>query len=229
MAGLLCSDTVKLLQDSEQTLPHESPFRLLQLPNHVLDVVFDHLQVLDRCSLALTSKQLFVYAQQNEHLDYIINKPPTLDALQRFFEKQLGTGWIPGELRYCPDCGKFVSTNQLHWRHVSEKYTREHTGRISQLWRDRREDGWLRYWIDRWCEDSQDVDNTARALRLEDTTPLLCPRCAIQNPETNIWRTTRLPARNQRQGGRTRLTPPALRPPRETALVSRYWEDPAWI
>ena len=219
----------KLLQDQPRGLERDLPTKLLQLPNHILDAIFDQLEVLDRCSLALASKQFLVHAQQNEHLEYLMTRPPTLEALQIFFQKQLGAGWISSDLRYCSDCGKFVSTDQLHWRHVSEKYTREHTGRISRLWRDRREDGWLRYWIERWCEDTPDADDTARALSMEDTTPLLCPKCAIQNPETNIGRTKRLAQRNDRHRGRTRLVSPGLRSLREGALVSRYKEVPAWI
>ena len=229
-SGLALTDAnvLKLWQDQPQT-QQDLPSKFLQLPGHILDAIFDQLEVLDRCTLALTSKQLLIYAQQNEHLNYIMTSPPSLGSLQTFFQKQLGAGWIPHGLRYCPDCGRFVSTDQLHWRHISEKYTREHTGRISQLWRHRREDGWLRYWIERWCQDSQDVDNTARALSMEDTTQLLCPKCAIQNPETNMWRTKRLAARNYRHRGRTRLVSPGLKSSRETALVSRYNEVPAWI
>ena len=222
---------IQFLEAEPQKTSPGLAVKLLQLPSHVLDAIFDHLEVLDRCSLALSSKKLFLYARRNEHLDYVIHSPPDRASLQRFFELQLGRGWIPENLRYCPDCGKFVSTDQQHWRHVSEKYTREHTGRISQLWRERREDGWLRYWIERWCENGQDADNTARALRLEDMTQLLCPRCAIQNPDTNAWRTERLAVRNQRHGGtgKVRLVSPGLNSPREAALVSRYRDVPAWI
>ncbi len=185
--------------------------------------------MVDRCSLALSSKSLFLYAQCNEHLDYIIHNPPEQQSLQRFFEKQLSHGWIPRDLRYCPDCGKFVSIDQHHWRHVSEKYTRELTGRVSQLWRERREDGWLRYWIERWCDAGQEVDSTARVLRLEDSTPLLCPRCAILNPETNTWRTNRLATRIQRHRPKQRVLSPKLQSPREELLMSVYKEVPAWI
>jgi hypothetical protein len=185
--------------------------------------------VLDRCSLALCSKQTFVYAHYNEHLDYIITSPPNPDSLQSFFERQLGRGWISNNLRYCSDCGRFVSTDQHHWRHVSEKYTREHSGRISRLWRERREDGWLRYWIERWCEDGQDVDGAARVLGMEDVTDLVCPKCAILNPDTNAWRTRRAGQRNQWYKGKSRLLSPGLKSPREAALVSRYREVPAWI
>lgn len=99
--------------------------KLLQLPSYILDAIFDRLEVLDRCTLALASKQLLIYAQQNEHLDYIMTGPPTLGSLQTFFQKQLGAGWIPNNLRYCPDCGKFVSTDQValapHKREIHQR------------------------------------------------------------------------------------------------------------
>lgn len=93
-----------------------------------------------------------------------------------------------------------MSTDPYHWRHVSEKYTREHTGRVAEVWRERREDGWLRYWIERWC-NADDRHSTAAALRHEDSTMLLCPKCAVISPETNQWRISRLAARNQRHAG----------------------------
>jgi hypothetical protein len=176
--------------------------------------------VLDRCSASLTCKALLQFASKNEHLDYIISSPPPLPRLEQFFT-QLNRGWISRHTqRYCPDCGKFMSIDPHHWRHVSEKHTREHTGRIANIWRERREDGWLRYWIERWCSNNSDSLSTAAALRHEDSTPLLCPRCAVVSPDTNTWRLNRLAARNERHaaaaGGRTttrRIVSPGLSSP----------------
>ena len=132
------------LLDTEAGEATTSLSTLLQLPTHVLDLIFDELEVLDRCVFALTCRKLLALAQNSEHLDYIINSPPNEHRLQHFFEIQLGYGWIPEGLSYCPDCGRFVSTDQTHWRYVSEKLTREHSGSIARVWRQRREDGWLR-------------------------------------------------------------------------------------
>jgi hypothetical protein len=167
-------------------------------------VILDHLNVLDRCALALTCKALLIHSHNNEHLEYIISAPPSLPSLQKFFIRQLSSGWIPRDLRYCPDCGKFVSIEEHHWRHISEKFTRELTGRVAVLWRERREDGWLRYWLERWCEepryDSDSSGGSSRNLKLDDPTALICPRCAILNPDTNAWRLRRLEKRNARHG-----------------------------
>jgi hypothetical protein len=162
---------------------------ILQLPIEILNSIFDELDVLDRCALALCAKRLSQVALTQEHLDYLLNQPPDLGALQHFFQYQLGRGWIPGDLQYCPDCGKFGSTAQGYWRMVSEKQSRELSGRVSKLWRQRRDDGWLRYWIERWCLSGYHCDDrTTRALIREDQTVLTCPRCAIQNPDCNRWR-----------------------------------------
>jgi predicted RNA-binding Zn-ribbon protein involved in translation (DUF1610 family) len=193
---------------------------LLRLPSHVLDIIFDDLDVLDRCSASLTCIHLLHFASKNEHLDYIISRPPSLLRLEQFFT-QLNRGWVRRDQhRYCPDCGKFMSIDPHHWRHVSEKYTREHTGRVAGIWRERREDGWLRYWIERWCSNDVGADgtSTAAALRHEDSTALLCPRCAVVSPETNTWRLNRLAARNERHaaGGRAtarRIVSPGLSSP----------------
>jgi phage FluMu protein Com len=184
--------------------------RVVRLPEHVLDLIFDELHVLDRCALALTCRRFLTFAQKNEHLDYIIHSPPHERDLQYFFEAQLGVGWIPADLRYCSDCGRFVSTDPIHWRHVVEKYTREHTGRISNEWRKRREEGWLKYWIDRWCGDGSS-DPNSQALFRSDATKRLCPRCAVLNPETNAWRLKRLEARTQKHASnRALLLSPGL-------------------
>lgn len=162
---------------------------ILQLPIEILNSIFDGLDILDRCALALCSRRLSQVALTQEHLEYLLNKPPDLRALQHFFQNQLGRGWIPVDLQYCPDCGKFGSTAQGYWRMVSEKYSREMSGRVAALWRQRREDGWLRYWIERWCLTGYHCeDRTTRALIREDQTILTCPRCAIQNVECNRWR-----------------------------------------
>ena len=162
---------------------------ILKLPAEILNVIFDELDVLDRCVLALCCKRLTLLAHTQEHLDYLLTKPPNPSTLQYFFQHQLGHTWIPSDLQYCPDCGKFVSTAQTHWRVVSEKHSRELSGRVSQLWRNRRDDGWLRYWIERWCLSGYRCDDrTTRALIREDHTILVCPRCAMQNPEYHAWR-----------------------------------------
>lgn len=199
------SDDGQILQEKAQTSREQRHSSLLQLPTFLLDTILDHLAVLDRCALALTCKMLVLHAHHNEHLEYIISAPPSLPALQKFFIRQLSSGWIPRDLRYCPDCGKFASIAEHHWRHVSEKFTRELTGRVAVLWRERREDGWLRYWIERWCEEPRYVSDggsggNGRTLKLDDPTALLCPRCAIVNPDTNAWRLRRVEKRNARHG-----------------------------
>lgn len=162
---------------------------ILQLPVEILNDIFDELDILDRCALAFGSKRLSQVALTQGHLDYLLNQPPDLGALQHFFQHQLGRGWVPVDLQYCPDCGKFGSTAQGYWRMVSEKHSREMSGRVATLWRQRREDGWLRYWIERWCLSGYHCDDrTTRALIREDQTVLVCPRCAIQNVDCNRWR-----------------------------------------
>jgi predicted RNA-binding Zn-ribbon protein involved in translation (DUF1610 family) len=184
----------------------------MRLPPHVVDLIFDELDVLDRCSLALVCKRFLRFANKNEHLDYIISRPPPLYRLEQFFYN-LSRGWITRDLRYCPDCGKYMSKDPHYWRHISEKYTREHTGRVAEIWRERREDGWLRYWIERWC-NGDDHHSTAAALRQEDSTTLLCPKCAIVSPETDQWRTSRLAARNERHAGHARrIVSPGMNSP----------------
>ncbi|KIW61751.1 hypothetical protein PV05_01836 [Exophiala xenobiotica] len=163
--------------------------RFLDLPAEILDIIFDDLDILDRCSLALCCRQLCRIAWSNEHLEYSLIEPPSIRSLQYFFQCQLGRGWIPDTLRYCPDCGKFASTTQVQWRAISEKQTREMSGRVSRLWRARREDGWLRYWIDRWCMDEFDrPDKVTMTLLQQDPTTPVCPKCAMQSTEGNRWR-----------------------------------------
>lgn len=43
-------------------------------------------------------------------------------------------------------------------------------------------------------------DEMARALRVEDDTALVCPRCAVVSEEANEWRVNRVRNRNQRNG-----------------------------
>lgn len=155
----------------------------------MVDRIFEELHILDRCCLALCSKILLKHAQANEHLEYLIDCPPTRAQIQTFFETQLGQGWVSSDLRYCSDCGRLVTTSAAYWRYTSERLTREKSGRISDIWRQRREDGWLRYWIERWCVSRiWPEDATASALKLEDETTLVCPRCAVVNPDCNAWR-----------------------------------------
>ncbi|KIX07040.1 uncharacterized protein Z518_05017 [Rhinocladiella mackenziei CBS 650.93] len=173
--------------------------KILQLPTEILDAIFDNLDVLDRCCFALCCKSLLRLALSNEHLEYLLITPPKIESLQHFFQDQLGRGWIPNDLRYCPDCGKFTSTAEFRWRIISEKYSRELSGRVSHIWRARREDGWLRYWIERWCRSGFVSDNMATvSLIREDPTTLVCPKCAMQNPDCNKWRQLKSqPAREQ--------------------------------
>ncbi len=150
-----------------------------------MDLIFEELDVLDRCTFALTSRTILCLAQRNEHLDYIIQSPPGEHRIQHFFEIQLGHGWIPTDLSYCPDCGRFVSTDQTHWRYVSEKYTREHSGNIARVWRERREDGWLRYVI-----YTDDTDTPLTRIQILDRTMVWwagrnCPR-----PDPSRYNTT---------------------------------------
>ena len=183
--------------------PHDG---LLLLPDGVLVAIFQHLDVLDRCSLALSSWRLMRLATAHMQLNYDMHHPPTHEQLQNFFENRLAPQWKSKCLRYCSDCGKFVTTNGKHWRGESEKNTRERAGRIAELWRNRREDGWLRYWIERWADGNStyEQDATARMLRRDDQTAVVCPPCAIQSPECNSWR-TKLTSGGQSWGTHSRL------------------------
>lgn len=166
--------------------------RIQHLPEPILDLVFDHLQILDRCCLALCCKLLFKHAAQNEHLIYLLTQPPSPEQLRKFFEERLGGDWLRGRLKYCTDCGRYQSKSGAHWRDISEKYTRERSGRIPGLWKSRREDGWLRYWIERWSDSYvQEPDAGALLLRRDDPTTIVCPRCSIVNVECNAWRLNR--------------------------------------
>lgn len=161
----------------------------LPLPVHLIDRIFDELGILDRCCFALCSKSLLNQAAASEHLDYILAFPPSREELQTFFEIRLGRGWVNGSARYCVCCGKFASTDAVEWRLISERFTRERSGYVADLWRDRRNDGWLRYWIERWCvNESPGEDSAESSIRREDKTILLCPRCAVMDPDNNDWR-----------------------------------------
>lgn len=161
----------------------------LPIPSPVIDYIFDELNILDRCCLALCNRALLNHAVKNEHLHYLLNDPPSRKDLQDFFERRLGRGWVGNRLRYCGCCGLFVSIQTIHWRLISERWTRERSGSIADLWRARRDDGWLRYWIERWCSEPLDMGHwAASAIRKEDRTRLLCPKCAILDTENNDWR-----------------------------------------
>jgi hypothetical protein len=152
-------------------------------------MIFDRLEILDRCCFALCCRSLLKHATKYEYLQYRLTDPPCPEQLRDFFERRLGGDWLPGRLKYCTDCGCFQSTSGAHWRDISEKYTRERSGRIPGLWKLRREDGWLRYWIERWSDqDIQEPDAGSLLLRREDPTAIVCPRCSVLNVECNAWR-----------------------------------------
>lgn len=179
---------------AESRIEHLSrrPRKIQDLPEHILDLIFDRLDILDRCCFALCCKSLLKHAAQNEHLVYLLTDPPSPDRLREFFEGRLSGDWLQGRLKYCTDCGRYQSTSGAHWRDISEKYTRERSGRIPGLWKSRREDGWLRYWIERWSEiNVQEPDAGALLLRKDDPTAIICPRCSVVNIECNAWRLNR--------------------------------------
>lgn len=172
--------------------PCRTPRTIQDLSEHILDLIFDRLDILDRCCFALCSRSLLKQAAHNEHLQYLLTHPPSPDRLRDFFEGRLGGNWLQGRLKYCTDCGRFQSRSSQEWRDISEKYTRERSGRIPGLWKSRREDGWLRYWIERWSDqDVQEPDVGALLLRREDPTTIVCPRCSVVNVDCNAWRLNR--------------------------------------
>jgi hypothetical protein len=183
---------VQILPEIPHKAPVRRPRKIEDLPEDILDLIFDRLEILDRCCFALCSRSLLTQAVQNEHLQYLLTHPPPPEQLREFFEGRLGGNWLQGKLKYCTDCGRFQSTSGAHWRDTSEKYTRERSGRIPGLWKSRREDGWLRYWIERWSDqDVQEPDAGALLLRREDPTTIVCPRCSVVNVDCNAWRLNR--------------------------------------
>jgi hypothetical protein len=191
--GILLTLYQILAETPSERRPRPSPCRSLEdLPGAILDLVFDRLEILDRSCLALCSKFLLKRAAEHEHLTYLLHQPPSAERLRNFFEERLSGTWLQGRLKYCTDCGRYQSTSGAHWRDISEKYTRERSGRIPGLWKSRREDGWLRYWIERWAEtDIKEPDAGALLLMREDPTTIVCPRCSVQNVECNAWRLNR--------------------------------------
>ncbi|KAF7514037.1 hypothetical protein GJ744_004362 [Endocarpon pusillum] len=101
-------------------------FNLAGLPNEVLLIIFDYLDVFDSATLALTCKHLAGIASTYSKLDlpkdtackYRARKP--YEAAD-FLKKRIGDKFFSQRLRYCWGCKIYVPRMKSHWRCKLEK------------------------------------------------------------------------------------------------------------
>lgn len=104
----------------KQVDDHNNLPKLLNMPDEILLSICDKLDFLDRTVLALTCKSLAAKLQGHNLLcwdgpaNYHLS--PGLGKLESFFEKRLQKDWVPSELKYCRNCGKYLRRlNKRFW------------------------------------------------------------------------------------------------------------------
>jgi F-box domain len=148
----------------------------LNFPNEIFRLVFDHLDLPDRASLALTCKPL-AYKLQFCHLllwDSVQKcrlRNHLEDPMADLLKTRLSKDWIPAHLKYCVKCGKFVPRSKDHWILSLEKEFGTRGGNFGQKYRRWNSqpplygssDTILEYECDQWCYPK----------------PRTCPRCKL--------------------------------------------------
>jgi F-box-like len=96
-------------------------FDLLGLPNEILLMVFDYLDVFDSATLALTSKRLASIALTHSKLDFPTNTTRRYAAWmphqeRHFLKKRLGDKFFSKRDRYCWSCKHYVPRRKGYWK-----------------------------------------------------------------------------------------------------------------
>ena len=96
-------------------------FDLAGLPNEILLIIFDYLDVFDSATLALTCKHLAGIASTYSKLDLPEDKACKYRAQKPyeaadFLKKRLGDKFFSKRLRYCWGCKIYVPRMKSHWK-----------------------------------------------------------------------------------------------------------------
>lgn len=99
----------------------KTKFDLAGLPNEILLIIFDYLDVFDSATLALTCKHLAVIASTYSKLDLPEDKACKYRAQKPceaadFLKKRLGDRFFSKRLRYCWGCKIYVPRKKGHWQ-----------------------------------------------------------------------------------------------------------------
>ena len=150
---------------------------LLNLPNEILRIILDNLDLPDRASFALTCKPVAIKLEFWRLLRWDTVGMSSLkkhqDPLADLLKGRLGKDWFPAHLKYCCKCGKYLPRCRGYWKRKLHTEFFLKSGNVAQKYR-------------RWIHNrSGGLVGTASTTLEEEclhwsrAKPQTCPRCKL--------------------------------------------------